>query len=286
MPNYDVDGCEPFIQVTITHAYGVMSNWDFTATPTRMDSLGGNIWIVVREGKTEIRIIEPRGRVSYDTEPIISVKGFLKAMRLLSARYGVKVMVTGSSWSNNERARSLYGIYGEYVPPPPPVVATPVEVSVLRMAHAEYAARVRGEQTGTRLGYCTQTDCGNVAAQMSLIDDKPAAICKAHMTFDPDTLNAIINLVRRNGRVFTAEVKSFGYEPAAFARVARDGYIRLVRESGGMTRWEMAPPERVAEVLFGIPPREIAASPEDSPMFTTNGKRKSTSRNRRYRKGA
>jgi hypothetical protein len=274
MPNYEADR-SPYVFVDITYARGQMNAWSFRVS-FRQDhdsALTDRIALAVNGGFTEIYIRQINQ--SFPTTPNIRIKGFGRAMRLLSQHYGIKVAVgSTASWTCAQRGLDLFGTYGEFVPPPPPVVATVHPVTLLREAHAEYAARIRGEETRTRLGYCMRPDCNNVAAGIALVDDVHQAVCKAHEPFDPDMMNNLIALVRRNGRVFAAEVKSFGYKPSAFARAASDGHLVFVKD-GGMSRWEPAP-------TVALPGGAAITA-----MFTTrNGKRKANSRNRRYRKGA
>lgn len=271
----------PYVFVDITHAQGAMSTWSFRVRIMgSVEPVTKRVVLTAYEGKTQVYIYERMGA----THPVATyeVKGFARAMRWLSRHFGMEVYVSSTqTWTVGQRAISLFGNYGEYIPPPPPVVATAHPVELLRAAHAEHHARIRGEETRTRLGYCRIEGCSSVAANMAAIDGGYDAVCKAHEPFDPDVLNGVINLVRRNGRVFAAEVKSFGYRPEHFARAARDGHLMLVKD-GGMTRWVLAPAEQANTVAAGMP-----GGAATSPMFRTRtGKHKTSRNNRRYRKGA
>ena len=275
MPN-SVD--PPYIHVDISSAKGQMAHWRFR-TAFRGDEAPRNVRIAfgITNGRTDVYLI--KDGAGYE-RPAHSVMGFGRAMRWLSQHFGLQVRVgSNTPWTCCQRAVDLFGTYGEYVPPPLPLVATPHPVSLLRQAHAEYHARVRGEETRTRLGYCQRADCSNIAAAIAPLGEGFEAVCKAHEPVDPDTLSNVINLVRRNGRVFAAEVESFGYRREHFARAARDGYLELVKD-GGMTRWVMAPAEQTKAVV-------AAGGAAMSPMFRARtGKHKATRDNRRYRKGA
>ena len=271
MPNFEVATDEPYVYVDVTYARGQMGQWSFRVSFRNWAGEIGTerIALGMDRGMTSV-FIRPRGGV-FPAEPNFKIKGFGRAMRWISKHYGVRVTVGSSaSWTCGQRAIDLFGTYGEYIPPPPPVVATVHPLDMLRQAHAEYAARVRGEESRTRLGYCQMRDCSNIAAEIAVIDGIHQAVCKAHEPFDPDMMNNLIQLVRRNGRVFAAEVKSFGYKPHAFARAARDGYLVFVKD-GGMSRWEMAPTNTL---------------PGGTAVNRMFRKHKSNSRNRRYRKGA
>lgn len=234
---------EPYIYVSVSYTYGTMSNWTYRAVPHGITALNGKyLYVRVdRNGITTISASTDRTGL-WTGDALVSMKGFKRAMTRLSALYGVRVMVDSDSrYSCNDRARELFGVYGVYVPPPPPVEATKHPVALLKEAYAEYHARVRGENTGTRLGYCALADgCDNIAARIARTDSGAfVATCKAHEPIPADVIADAVAIVRSNGKVYAKEALNFGFAPAVFARAVREGMLRLIAE-GPYTRWEMA----------------------------------------------
>ncbi len=258
----------PHIAVRIDSAAGAMSNWYMMIGFMDDSEHYDHRLRMFQDGRQTV--IKMR-QVGGDFTEIVRVAGFVKAMNRLSAHLNRPVRVyTHHHYSLSERGLSMLGIYGSYTPPPPPpppVVATVHPIEVLREAHAEYHARVRGESTGHRFGYCTTVDgCTNVAAGIVSTDGKFTAACKAHTMIDPDVMNSALDLIRRNGRVFVAEAKSFGIPREAFARLVRDQHAELIKD-GPMSRWV---------------PVKVAADAEESatPFHRGNGKHKHLSHRR------
>lgn len=237
----------PTIRIDLSYARGQMSTWTFEFSLIGVPGLmGKQIGLAVRNGQTLI-LVRPNS-VGYhsDDHIVVQVKGLKRAAERLSKLYNAQVVITSDrTWTCGDRAREMFGTYGSYTPPPPPVPATVHPMPMLREAHAEYHARVRGEFTGTKLGFCAMVNgCTNIAAKIvkaDVVNDKYAASCKAHEPIPDMVLAHAVDLVRANGKVYVKEATSFGIDRAVFVRAVANGALVLIQE-GPYTRWEVPLP--------------------------------------------
>jgi hypothetical protein len=254
----------------------LMSNWYFRTV--RLDDMS-RIVTTVQGGKTLVRHVGTDGT----TVEVAHIKGFVKAMTLLSKHLNRPVIVR-TEGDSSQRGRDLCGTYDASRPP---VVAQRIPAGVWAQAHVEYRARAAGESTRTAFGYCETADCGRVAvgvfatvqgrytiacAPCSTINaGREGIINPAYVGATTEAIEETVARIRALRNLTTpltigAAVTLYAMDKAAILAARANGLVIMT------------------DGILSVP--GIAEDITEAVHVGGFRKFKSTSRNRRYRKGA